>query len=166
MLALATLHGTACAQATAGVAEGPPTLQFKDFYKQPAGPKGLELGAALLAQNGRRVQVTGYMVQQEIATPGQFLLAPRPVQMSEHADGEADDLPAALVLVTLAPDQQTWVVPHLRGLIQIHGVLTVGRQEARDGRISWVQVQLDPDATRSMDAMERLHDAHALQHHH
>ncbi len=41
--------------------------------------------------------------------------APRPVQMSEHADGEADDLPASAVVVYLDPRQKDRAVPHVRG---------------------------------------------------
>ncbi len=166
LLTLAALHSAGFAQTSPALSDTATSLQFKDFYRQPIGPKGLEMSATLLAQNGHSVQITGYMVQQEIATPGQFMLTPRPVQMSEHADGEADDLPAALVLVKLAPEQQDWAVPHARGLIQIRGVLSVGRQEARDGRISWVQLQLDPDATRGMNVMELAGYFHSLQHRH
>jgi hypothetical protein len=166
LLAVATLHSTSFAQTKPDPQGSMPELQFKDFYKLPIGPKGLEMSERLLKQNGRSMQITGYMVQQEIATPGQFMLTPRPVQMSEHADGEADDLPATLVLVKLAPDQQDWAVPHARGLIQIRGVLTAGRQEARDGRVSWVQLQLNPDATRGMNVMELAGYLHSLQHRH
>jgi hypothetical protein len=43
------------------------------------------------------------MVKQETSTLGRFMFAVRPVSMSEHADGDADDLPAALVTVYLNP---------------------------------------------------------------
>jgi hypothetical protein len=118
------------------------------------GPKGVELTDTLLKANGTHVRLTGYMVQQEVPTPGRFLRTPRPVQMSEHADGEADDLPAATVAVYLDPSQQDWAIPHVRGLVEISGQLLVGRHEAPDGRIAWVRLQLAPDATRSMDARE------------
>jgi hypothetical protein len=107
------------------------------------------------------------MVQQENGSkPGQFFFTPRPVQMSEHADGDADDLPPATVLVTLAPAQAAWWVPHTSGLIQLEGTLSVGRQEAPDGRVTWVQLQLNPEATRGMNAMEFAGHLHALQHRH
>ena len=166
LLLSSAIHSVGYAQTSPALPANDTSLKFRDFYRLPIGPKGLEMSEALLDRNGHSVKIIGYMVQQEVATPGQFMLTPRPVQMSEHADGEADDLPAALVLVKLAPDQQDWAIPHVRGLIQIHGVLAVGRQEARDGRISWVQLQLDPDATRGMNVMELAGYFHSLQHRH
>jgi hypothetical protein len=94
------------------------------------------------------------MVQQESAPLGRFLLTPRPVQMSQHADGEADDLPPATVAVYLDPSQKDWEVPYVRGLVAVSGVLAVGRHEELDGRVSWVRLQLDTDATRSMSEPE------------
>jgi len=141
-------------------------LSFKDFFKQPMGPRGLELSPVLRQANGTTVAITGYMVQQEKPLPGQFMLTPRPVQMSEHADGEADDLPPATVLVKLSPEQAQWAVPHVRGLVQLVGQLSVERQEGVDGRISWVQLQLPTDATRGMTAFEFTNYLHSLQHSH
>ena len=86
--------------------------------------------------------------------------------MSEHADGDADDLPPATVLVQLAPEQAHWMVPHARGLMELQGTLSVGRQEADDGRVTWVQLQLSPDATRGMDPLEFSNHLHSLQHRH
>ena len=112
------------------------------------GPRGPEMTNALRQADGHSVRLTGYMVQQEVPTPGQFLLTPRPVQMSEHADGEADDLPAATVLVYLSPDQHDWGVSHAHGLVELTGELQVGRHEAPDGRIYWIRLRLAPQATR------------------
>jgi hypothetical protein len=137
--------GFACAQASAKVARAPAVaLQFQDFFRTPIGPKGLEMTDKLRQANGQPVRLVGYMVQQEESTPGQFLLTPRPVQMSEHADGEADDLPAATVLVYLPPDEQDWSIPHARGLVEVSGTLQVGRHEGVDGRIYWIRLRLVP----------------------
>ena len=141
-------------------------LRFQDFFKLPVGAKGLEISPALRQADGKPVALTGYIVQQEVPSNGLFLLTPRPVQMSEHADGEADDLPPATVLVKLAPEQRDWAVPHVRGLVRITGVLSVGREEGRDGRVSWVQLQLAPDATRGMTTQEFAGYMQALQHRH
>jgi hypothetical protein len=142
-------------------------LRFSDFFRFPVGPRGLEINPALQQAAGKQVLLTGYMVQQENGSkPGQFFFTPRPVQMSEHADGDADDLPPATVLVKLSPEQSTWVIPHTRGLIQLQGTLAVGRQEAQDGRVTWVQLQLNPDATRGMNAFEFASYLHSLQHQH
>ena len=74
--------------------------------------------------------------------------------MSQHADGEADDLPPATVAVYLDPGQQDWLVPHVRGLVAVSGVLAVGRHEESDGRVSWVRLHLNTDATRGMSELD------------
>lgn len=143
-------------------------LRFRDFFRTPIGPQGVEFSDTLKKAHGTQVRLTGYMVQQEQATPGRFLLTPRPVQMAEQADGEADDLPAATVTVYLDPSQQDWAVPHVHGLIEVSGQLLVGRHESPDGRIAWVRLQLAPDAARSMDAQElaRLSRTASAEHQH
>ena len=125
-------------------------LRFGDFFSRPIGPAGLEISSTLRRAAGRRVRLSGYMVQQENPPVGHFLLTPRPVRMSEHADGDADDLPPATVRVALDPTQQDWRVPHRNGLLTLTGVLSVGREEDGDGRISWVRLQLAPEAVRSL----------------
>lgn len=159
---------TAAAQGSAAaMTANAQTLSFKDFFQFPVGPRGLEFSPVLQQAAGKQVLLTGYMVQQENGSkPGQFFLTPRPVQMSEHADGDADDLPPATVLVKLAPEQNSWTIPHTRGLIQLQGTLSVGRQEASDGRVTWVQLQLNPEATRGMNAFEFAELLHSLQHRH
>lgn len=141
-------------------------LRFRQFFRTPIGPAGLEISDTLRQSDGEKVRLVGYMVQQEIPTPGRFMLAPRPVQMSEHADGEADDLPPATVTVYLDPQQQDWAVPHVRGLVSVSGLLSVRRHEASDGRVSWVRLQLDEEAARSMNAYELMGYMHSMQHRH
>lgn len=141
-------------------------LRMSEFFQFPVGPKGLQISPALREAQGKKVSLQGYVVQQEVAAPGQFLLTPRPVQMSQHADGEADDLPPATVLVSLAAEQQDWLVAYTRGLVELVGVLDVGRQEGPDGRVSWVRLQLDSEATRRMNAAEFFSYRHAMQHKH
>ena len=142
------------------------SLAFGDFYKQPMGSRGPEMTPALLAANGHSVQITGYMVQQEGPALGHFMLTPRPVRMSEHADGDADDLPAAWVMVYLDASQQDFAIPYQRGLMQLRGTLRVGRLEEQDGRVSWVRLQLEPDSTQGMNALETTHYLQSLQHVH
>ncbi len=138
----------------AAVVRQPIELRFREFFARPVGPGGLDFSEVLRNANGLSVRLVGYMVQQEHASPGQFMLAPRPVQMSEHADGEADDLPPATVLVHLDRAQQDWIVPYVRGLVAVNGVLSVQRHEAADGRVHWVRLQLGADAARGMNADE------------
>ena len=120
----------------------------------------------LLQAQGRQVQLRGYMVQQEKLAPGQFLLAQHPVLMSQHADGEADDLPPATVLVELAPEQQDSFVAYTRGVIVVVGELDIGRKEGPDGRVTWVRLRLPSNGTRSMNSLEFLSYQHAMQHKH
>lgn len=141
-------------------------LRFRDFFSSPVGPQGLVLSDTLRQADGHTVRLTGYMVQQELPTPGRFMLTPRPVQMSEHADGEADDLPPATVMVELDPSQADWQVPHVRGLVSVNGQLRVGRLEDASGRVSWVGLQLGADAARSMNAFELTGYLHNQQHRH
>ncbi len=141
-------------------------LRFRDFFSMPVGPTGLNISDTLRNADGQTVRLVGYMVQQESPAPGRFMLAPRPVQMSKHTDGEADDLPPATVMVYLDPSQQDWVVPHVRGLVAVNGKLSVNRHEETDGRVSWVRLQLDPDSTRGMSATEMAGYLHSRQHGH
>jgi hypothetical protein len=155
----------ACAQE--GPAKAPASLlRFADFFQPPAATKGLALTQTLRQADGQRVRLTGYMVQQEQPPLGRFMFTPRPVRMSEQADGDADDLPAAWVMVYLDSQQQDFAIPHQRGLLELQGVLHVGRLEEQDGRVSWVRLQLDADATRGMNAFEVANYLHSLQHIH
>jgi len=139
---------------------------LQDFFQMPVGPKGLVMSDMLVRTQGQRVRLTGYVVQQEVATLGRFLLTPRPVQMSQHADGEADDLPPATVFVRLDASQQDWAVAHARGLVEVTGTLDLGRLEEGDGRVSWFRLQLDPQAVRPMNRFEVANYLHSLQHSH
>ena len=142
------------------------TLTVSDFFVRPIGSGGLILKEQLLQAQGRQVRLAGYMVQQEKVSAGQFLLAQRPVLMSQHADGEADDLPPATVLVELAPEQQDSFVAYTRGMIDVVGELDVGPKESLDGRVSWVRLRLPSVGTRTMNRFEYLNYQHSMQHKH
>lgn len=126
--------------------ETPVALGFGDFFVQPIGARGLTPTPRLLAAVGREVQLVGFMVQREHAQPGRFLLTPRPVSMAEHADGEADDLPAATVTVLLDGTQASRVVAHQPGPLALTGRLEYGPVEDETGRISWLRLRLPPEA--------------------
>lgn len=152
-LVFALVSGSARAAAVAAsaatapaAADEAPTLPFAQFFEHPIGPRGLQPTPALRAADGQRVRLVGHMVAQEQPRPGGFLLTPRPVQMSEHADGEADDLPPHTVLVLLDDARRAHVVPHRAGLLALSGRLLLGRHEAADGRVVWVRLLLDADA--------------------
>jgi hypothetical protein len=158
LLRLLALFGAVSCSSPASVAEtlpasaapAPMALRFAEFYQSPVGPQGLVMSEKLKTAAGREVQLRGWMVAQETPPHGYFLLTARPVRLSEHADGEADDLPAATVLVRLptggagsAPaSASTASWPHQAGLIEMAGTLRVGRSVEPDGRVSWIQLQL------------------------
>jgi len=136
-------------------------LKFSQFVKTPIGPRGLELSEVLRAADGQRVQLVGYMVVEESPQPGRFWLTPRPVRMSEHADGDADDLPPSTVTVVLDPCQQQSVPAHREGLVALTGTLSVGRYEdPQTGRVSWVRLQLPREALATEPSSARA-PAHA-----
>ncbi|MET0518949.1 MAG: hypothetical protein ABW005_08955 [Burkholderiaceae bacterium] len=132
--------------AAQGAGEPVLELKFGSFFRQPVGPRGLEFSDVLRAAAGREVRLVGYMVAQEEPAAGRFLLTPRPVRISEHADGDADDLPPATVTVLLDEAQRERIVAHRDGLVVLTGQLSVGRQEGADGRVSWLRLQLPPQA--------------------
>ena len=136
-------------------------LKFAQFFKTPIGPAGLELSDALRGADGRQVRLVGYMVAQEDAKPGRFWFTPRPVRMSEHADGEADDLPASTVTVLLDPAQKDRLVAHRDGLVALTGTLSVGGFEDETGRVSWVRLQLPAGALETRASAETKPAAHA-----
>ena len=131
--------------AAAGVAD----LKFRDFFRLPIGPAGLEPTERLLALDGKRVRLVGYMVEREESVPGTLILAPLPLATAESEDGAADDLPAAVAYVHLdgaAPRS----LPYLPGLLRLTGTLQVGVREEADGRASTVRLQLDARSSRAL----------------
>ncbi len=145
LLSLLALAGLIALPAVAR-AEPPVELGFGDFFVQPVGPRGLVPTARLRAASGHEVRIVGFMVQREQPLAGQFLLTPRPVAMAEHADGEADDLPAATVTVLLPEAQRNRIVTHQGGPLALTGRLDYGPAEDASGRVSWVRLHLGPEA--------------------
>jgi len=135
----------------------PPTLAFADFFAQPIGPRGLEPTAALKAADGQEVRLVGFMVRREHPQAGSFLLTPRPVTMAEHADGEADDLPAATVTVVLDASQRQRLVAYQPGPVALTGRLEVGPAEDETGRVSWVRLRLAADALAGQPGAAEFH---------
>lgn len=124
----------------------PVALEFQTFFKMPLGPKGLEVTDKLVQADGQFVRLQGFMVKSEIPMRGSFILSPRPVQLSEHADGDANDLPASACWIYLDSSQKNWVVPHIPGPIAVEGIFNFKRMEAPDGSIAWFHLQLMSDA--------------------
>lgn len=58
--------------------------------------------------------------------PGRFFLTPRPLVLSEHADGDAADLPPSALLVLMPPDERDVTPLRTRGLLRLTGTLHDG----------------------------------------
>ncbi len=116
-------------------------MKFKDMFKMPVGPYGMEPSAKLMALQNKRIRIVGYMANQESFTPGMFILSPLPVHMGDEDDKFADDMPANSIFVHL--DDASKVVHFIPGLIVLTGVLNVGNKHEADDRISFVRLTLD-----------------------
>ena len=123
-------------------------LKFRDFFKMPIGPRGLQPTEKLLRLNGQRVRILGYMAKQETAPAGLVLLTPLPVTMGDEDEGLADDLPPTTVFVHLQSSDHS--VPYVPGLLRLNGILSVGGQAEPDGRISTVRLLLDATASEQL----------------
>jgi hypothetical protein len=127
-------------------------LDFSDFFRNPVGPRGLELTGKLLKLEGKRVRIVGYMIQQSDPSPRCFLFSPRPVKMHEQEYGFADELPASTIHVftdTSAPE----TVPFTPGPLLLTGTLSVGNRQEPSGRVSLVRLQLDPPTQEQREAL-------------
>lgn len=132
--------------APAGVSD----LKFRDLFKLPVGPKGLEPTDKLKTLDGKRVRIVGYMVQQEPPIAGGFLLSPLPVVVGDADDSFADDIPASAIFVNL-PKAADTVVTSLPGLIQLTGTLRVGTREVPGaGRVAPAVLELDREPERAL----------------
>lgn len=118
-------------------------LKFGEFFVNPVGPEGLTLTDKLASLDGKRVRMTGYMVEQDKGVPGTFLFSALPIQLHDHDSALADDLPPAVVRV-IVPTCRDRQVPHARGLMLLTGTLSIGPREETDGRISVARLALDP----------------------
>lgn len=132
--------------APAGVTD----LKFRELFKLPVGPKGLEPTEKLAGLDGKRVRIIGYMVQQDPPIAGGFMLSPLPVAAGDADDAYADDIPASAIFVTL-PKGAGVIVPPLAGLIQLTGTLRVGAREMTGaGRVAPAVLELDGAPERSL----------------
>ena len=124
----------------AGVAE----LQFGEFFRMPAGPLGLEFTERLKSLDGRRVRIVGYVVGNDVPSPGRFILSPYRITLATAADGPADDLPPAHAYVALPSTHAALDLPPLPLPVMVEGTLRLGAQQEADSRVSWVRIEMDP----------------------
>ena len=130
---------------------GATDLKFREFFKLPIGPRGLEPAEKLTSLAGKRVRLIGYMARQETPTPGFFVLSPLPVSLGDEDESLADDLPASVIYVHFtAPENRP--LPYYSGLLRVTGTLSLGAFEESDGHVSSVRLQLDPEQTQAMAA--------------
>ena len=132
----------ALAGAAALAQEAPADLKFRDFFKLPIGPLGLEPTARLLQLQGQQVRLLGYRVKQDEAdaTAGLFLLTPLPITLGDEDERFADDLPATTIYIHFDPAGP--VPPYQRGLIAVTGRLEIGAQAEEDGRQSALRLRM------------------------
>lgn len=141
----------------ASAPEGVVELKFRDFFKMPVGPRGLEPSDKLLGLDGKRVRIVGYMANAESPTPGMFILSPLPVELGDEDESLSDDLPPSALFVHM--DASTLAVPHIPGLIKVTGILHIGNRAEADGHVSLARLQLDPEITADIVRMLSQHQA-------
>jgi hypothetical protein len=118
-------------------------LSFREFYKLPIGPLGLEPTAKLLSLKDKRVHLQGFMVKEEEPTAGIFMVASLPVNIPEKEDGPSDDLPGATVFVHMPAEDSAKILAYRPGMWDLVGTLQLGAKEEGNGRISYVRLLLD-----------------------
>lgn len=125
-------------------------LKFRDLYKMPVGPRGLEPSDALLAAEGKQVRLIGFMVREESGSDDGFLLSPLPVETSEEDEGLADDLPAATIRVSFR-SRNGQHVPYMPGLLKISGILRLqAHTDPQSQRVTFVQLEPDKATGRAL----------------
>ncbi|MEO7917531.1 MAG: hypothetical protein ABIR16_07785 [Dokdonella sp.] len=137
-------------------------LKFRDLFRLPVGPKGIQASEQLQALDGRRVRMVGFMVRSNEPRHSSFILAPMPVEISDEDEAEADDIPFNSVLVTL-PESLDSTIPNLAGLIRVTGVLRVASVEDTDSeRMFSVLIQFDHKPARALAKLANQVRQHQL----
>jgi hypothetical protein len=109
--------------------------------------------------SGRRVSLTGYMAQMELAPKGAFYLASRPVQCDEAGAGTADLPPdSVLVLARALGDKPAPFVP---GPLELTGVLDVGNRTDAEGRTSGFRLILDAPLGEQLAQLDQPEPQHS-----
>ena len=133
---------------TNAVMQGATGLSFREFYKLPVGPYGLEPTSKLLSLKGKHVRIQGYMVKEEEPTSGIFMLTSHPVNIPEKEDGPSDDLPGAALFVHMPPEDSQKILSYRPGMWDLVGTLQLGAKEEANGRVSYVRLMLDQTASQ------------------
>jgi hypothetical protein len=123
----------------------PAALAFSDFFR-PASTK-LQPSDRLLALDGQRVRIVGFMAQMEDGPSGAFYLAARPVNCDEGGAGTGD-LPPDAVLVVV-PWSAGAEIRFLPGPLEVVGTLHLGAATRQDGSPSRIRIVLDSPQPKS-----------------
>jgi hypothetical protein len=129
--------------------EGMTDLKFREFFRLPVGPRGLEPTEKLISLAGKGVRIVGFMAHHETPMADTFILSPVPVTLGDEDESLADDLPVSVIFVHSAQSEGR-TFPFYPGLLRLTGTLSVGAQEEADGHVSTVRLQLDPELARQM----------------
>ncbi len=114
------------------------SIDFTELYR--FGPKAPEFTPKLLALEGKRVTLLGFMVLMESPVRGGFYLAPYPAASDESGAGRGGVPPTAvLVLPKQAEGKEVAYVP---GALQVTGVLELGNREV-NGEITSIRLRLE-----------------------
>lgn len=124
-------------------------LGFREFYQLPVGPYGLEPTSKLLSLKGKRVSIQGFMVREEEAIPGLFMLTSLPVNIPEKEDGPSDDLPGATLFVHMPSEDSQKILSYRPGIWDLTGTLQLGAKEEANGRVSYIRLLLDQAAAQN-----------------
>lgn len=123
----------------------PAALAFSDFFR-PASTR-LQPSDRLLALDGQRVRIHGFMAGMEDGPSGAFYLASRPVNCDEGGAGTGD-LPPDAVLVVV-PWSGGAEIPFVAGPLEVVGVLRLGAATRPDGAPARIRIVLDPPQPKS-----------------
>ncbi len=122
--------------------DGVEEISFQEFYQLPIGPRGLEPSAKLLALNGKRVRIIGFMGEMRRADKRNIIFAPVPLRPQPEEYGLCDDIPATHVLVTI-PGNPDETIPFSAAPMLLTGVLSLGTS-SNDSETSFVRMLLTP----------------------
>jgi hypothetical protein len=142
--------------------QGVSELKFCDFFVQPMGRHGLEFTDGMRSLDAQRVRILGFMVKQDTAPTGMFLLAAMPVELHEsEKDCFIDNLPPNVVLVLMPVPAKP--VPYTPGLMLLTGKLSLGNRLEADGRMSSVRLVLEkPEGIAKMHSSPEAKGAERL----
>jgi hypothetical protein len=113
-------------------------IGFDDLFQ--ATSSGIAPTTKLLAANGKRVRVVGFMAQMEQPLSDGFYLTRHPLSCDEGGGGTGDLPPDAIRIQVVAA--RSVGVPFIPGPIEIIGVLQLGAKEHPDGGVSHVRILL------------------------